>query len=198
MKRGYTLVELAIVVAIAAAIAAVILPMAIQEIKKAKISTARDEVKQLTAAVAKFWSDTGKWPNRTDPTGDVNVYVLYTGADDGPDPDLIPDNWPIDDTGNTWLEAVLDGKALNISKFLIGNPFDFPKWGGPYLATAEEEISLDPWGHSYLIQVQERENGSLRAIFVISAGPDGIIQTPRLQPIGSFSVQGDDIALLIR
>jgi len=180
------LIELVVAMAVAAIIAAVIIPTALRRMREGRVPAARRELRELAAAVHRFQSDTGRWPNRTDPDGRNDVYVLYTGT---------MDEWPLDGTGGSWMEVASFGRAGNVIGFLNGNLYGFPGWNGPYLAG--EGISLDPWGRSYLIQVQEEGDESM-AIFVISAGPDGVLQTPRLQSPESFRVEGDDIAILIK
>ena len=45
------------------------------------------------------------------------------------------------------------------------------------LARVIGDIDPDPWGNTYLVNVADR-----RRMWVISAGPDGILQTPFLSP----------------
>ncbi|RKY00617.1 hypothetical protein DRP77_11205 [Candidatus Poribacteria bacterium] len=213
-SKGYTLVELAAVTAIAAGLTAVVLPIAQQQISEAKKTQAIEEAKQLATAVMRFWSDTGSLPNDWDADGDGfetseygAVTVLYTGT--GSSNEL-----PAEDSGltNKWISGT---NKASIANYLLtnipgaSNTPGYTNWNGPYLGTAKEKVALDPWGHCYLINVQPADSISTLgddpatvsyAIFVISAGPDGIIQTNRLQAVNLFSVASgsDDIVVRIR
>lgn len=213
-SRGYTLVELAAVTAIAAGVTAAILPIAQQQISKAKKAQAIEEAKQLATAVMRFWADTGSLPNDADfdpnsPGFDQKVYVLYTGSwNDKPALD-----------GTDWAVVSAQYRASIRGYLLVNDPdtdssndndsqSTYPHWGGPYVGEAEEEVALDPWGHSYLIQVESgldpgtddpTDSDFKYAIFVISAGPDGVISTTRRQLLeDQFVVGGDDIVVRIR
>ncbi|RKY00616.1 hypothetical protein DRP77_11200 [Candidatus Poribacteria bacterium] len=193
---------MAAVTVIAAGLTAVALPIAQQQISQAKKANAVEETKQLGTAVMRFWNDTGGLPNAADIDGDGDVdvndmpiEVLFTGVYD---PVNNISTLPADSTG-TWTPATV--LKMSVMNFLVVNDPDldgFPddayaNWGGPYIGVAKEETALDPWGHSYLINVNENY-----PIIVISAGPDGRIDTSRNQPINSFTVQGDDIVVRIR
>ena len=57
-------------------------------------------------------------------------------------------------------------------------------------------IPADPWGNAYMVNVGAHISHG--AVWILSAGPDGIIETPFLQPAQSASVAGDDRALRVR
>jgi hypothetical protein len=75
-------------------------------------------------------------------------------------------------------------------------------WNGPYIG---KPAPPDPWGHAYLINT-----GFLRglpsqagrctrcAVYVISAGPNGVIETPFQQPLANANLLGDDLAVRIQ
>ena len=181
-SKGYTLVELAAVTAIAAGITAVMLPVAKDRIEKAKITNAMEEAKLLATAVINFYNDTGQLPNSD------TVKFLFTGT---------TANVPLYDTSELtsddakWPDAATNGSS--ISDWLISQPSNFAGWDGPYLTNAEADEALDPWGHAYLIQVEETtSSGDAAAIYVISAGPNGIIETSRLQEADGFSANDDN------
>jgi hypothetical protein len=54
----------------------------------------------------------------------------------------------------------------------------------------------DPWGNAYMVNVGA--HATLGVVWALSAGPDGIIETPFVQPAGSASVAGDDRAARVR
>ena len=65
---------------------------------------------------------------------------------------------------------------------------------GPYL----DSISADPWGNAFVVNINELERSSANIGFVISAGPDGALDTDKTQAkTGAFTVGDDDIAFRI-
>ncbi len=75
-------------------------------------------------------------------------------------------------------------------------------WNGPYLT---KEVPGDPWGRAYLINTAylrglppSQVRCARCAVFVLSAGPNGLIETPFEQPIANAHVFGDDLAVRIQ
>jgi type II secretory pathway pseudopilin PulG len=77
-------------------------------------------------------------------------------------------------------------------------------WNGPYLSA---ELKGDPWGQQYVINTRWLDGGSTaadsqgrprRAVFVVSPGGNGIIETPFEQPITDAKAFGDDIVIRIQ
>ena len=75
-------------------------------------------------------------------------------------------------------------------------------WNGPYLT---KDVTGDPWGRAYLINTAflrglppSKQRCARCAVFVISAGPNGLIETPFQQPIANANVFGDDLAVRIQ
>ena len=186
-KKGYTLVEVAAVVAVTATLAAVVVPVALDKVSKSKEATAADDVKALASAVAGFFGDTGVWPARLGGT-DNYLYKLRTGNS--------ASNDPTDSTsGNEWT---CDADRQDFAQYHLvinkpqGSGTAYDNWAGPYAESLMEK--KDPWGHNYFIWVKgmwksdEDDFG-----WVISAGPDGILQTSTTDD----ATAGDDIGVAI-
>jgi hypothetical protein len=61
------------------------------------------------------------------------------------------------------------------------------------LASVVRLPQVDPWGNTYLVNFGAARTGG--AIWVLSAGPDGVIDTPFDVPLPHASVRGDDVAV---
>lgn len=91
-----------------------------------------------------------------------------------------------------------DGRdAQDLAAHLVSNEAGYPtaaagsRWRGPYM----EKLSADPWGWRYGVNVALLESARGHAVIVISAGPNGIIETP-YEAVG-LKTGGDDIVGLI-
>lgn len=108
----------------------------------------------------------------------------------------------------TWVEGATGGLddhlVTNRQGYRFRRPGEYGGWNGPYLSA---EIKGDPWGNRYLINTEWLDGGSTaadsngnprRAVFVISAGNNGVIETPFDQPITDARPYGDDIVVRIQ
>ena len=77
-EKGFTLIEVVVVVAVIAILAAVLTPYITKYIDDSKIAKARNEVQVVAAAVTNAYKDLGRWPNRNTAAADYGG--LYTGA----------------------------------------------------------------------------------------------------------------------
>jgi len=79
-------------------------------------------------------------------------------------------------------------------------------WRGPYIVTSTGKSAIDDlptlidaWGREILIQFPtEAGFDSEEYARLISAGPDGVVQTPSSQAMPSLASRGDDILLFLR
>ena len=107
-----------------------------------------------------------------------------------------------------WREiaaSALDDVLINNrSGYRYRRPGEYGGWNGPYISG---EVKGDPWGNQYLINSQWLDGGSStadasgrprRAVFVVSAGADGVIDTPFEQSIVEARAYGDDIVTRIQ
>lgn len=163
-------------------------PVMAAEQADAKLVRAQADMKNIQAALDRFKSDYTLWPNRVDGAVPATntVEVLFSEGN------VItsPGTWPVD---NPLVYKQLVG-------YFVDNDRNYPakKWKGPYL-----KETADPWGNTYLVGVKNLENSL--PVWIISAGPDGILQTPidspvcmdgrSLDPGTGLATFGDDICL---
>jgi len=208
-KKGYTLIEVAAVVAVTSTITAVAVPIVVDMKDRNKLSAAREECQKIAGAIADFVHDTGQWPAYYG-TGTGSTYlnywhVLRTGAETG---NLGTGHDPVN-AATLWNEAdpakidllenhlvkdcprgTCPGAYLNTVKLA---------WKGPYSESFIKKT--DPWGNNYLVYVKamytpttETTGGENKQYgWIISAGPNGTLET---DVIHSY-LQGDDIGVML-
>ncbi|MCQ4573770.1 MAG: prepilin-type N-terminal cleavage/methylation domain-containing protein [Candidatus Brocadiales bacterium] len=204
-RKGFTLPEVAAVVAITATLAAVVVPVAIDQIESARVAKAKQDVDGISAAISLFHKDTGTWPTRTGETSPTGVEVLRSGSVDAnfnlfattglggnvQDPDA-------GDAGATWGGSTTEVQAL-VNHLTIDNPGGTTatpngfyiaadvNWAGPYMA----QVFNDPWGRNYLIYANaftNRTTGTgvglvFNYVWIISGGPNETLETGVNSPI---------------
>lgn len=101
-------------------------------------------------------------------------------------------------------DALDDYLRTNRRGYRYRRPGEYGGWNGPYVSA---EIQGDPWGKQYMINSQfldgsasaaDADGKPRRAVFVVSAGADGVIDTPFEQPIVDARAYGDDITIRIQ
>jgi prepilin-type N-terminal cleavage/methylation domain-containing protein len=218
--KGFTLLEIIVVLAVIGALAAMLAPVVFRYIDDAKRAQAQADVQKLAEAINQMYKDTGRWPFFKDATGKA----VYTS---GTDAALLSSNVactggaatcdttvPTDTTtGGLW--KLTGGSASltdNLSDQLIFNtPFGSAlkqyaltggkAWKGPYLAT---NPAVDPWGRSYLVNVVNadpaKEGFTTQAwVIAISAGSNGTLETDPTQLLSTDPVvSGDDIVARVK
>lgn len=194
-NSGFTLVEVVVVVAVIAILAAVLTPYITKYIDDSKVAKARSEAQVISAALANFYKDIGQWPHN--PRTDAGAAVFYTG---GSAPAL-PNTYPNFVTGTA--AAGWDVNPALIDTQLVTNTAGWPtsgepRWNGPYASV----LPLDPWGRPYLVYVPAIASGNLAPIWIVSAGPDGMMNsTPTATSIVNGidnGVTNDDIGIRLR
>jgi type II secretory pathway pseudopilin PulG len=99
----------------------------------------------------------------------------------------------------------LDDHLMNNRRgYRVRRSGDYGGWNGPYISA---EVKGDPWGRQFLINSQWLDGGAStadalgrirRAVFVVSAGADGVIDTPFEQSVVDARAYGDDIVIRIQ
>ncbi len=197
MKRGFTLIEIVIVLAVIAVLVAFLIPTMWGHSEKSRILRATNDCKTLAEAIMNFYQDTRAWPVYsatpvTDPSK-ATINVLFT---DGTEAGL--------GSGITgWTSGTRSALQDHLEKGLISEGQPYPTappfaWKGPYLT----DFKSDPWGSKYYINATYLRPGSANnAVWVLSAGPNNLIETDFTQAVSGATAPtlgGDDIGYRIK
>jgi type II secretory pathway pseudopilin PulG len=181
--------EMVVVLAVIAILAAILTPIINSYVDRARLNAASGDVKNIAAAIIQFNTDTRLWP-------------IYTGTFttlSGPSYDVLrsPGTTAVVGTGSGWdagslttgdLDDALNTNAMGLTT--TGRT----AWKGAYL-----DLGADPWGTSYYLNAAALRPTSTNASFVVSAGPNQVLDTVMNQPrSGALTIGGDDIVQRIR
>ena len=182
-QRGFTILEITIVAAVVAILAAILTPIAVNMMDKADITRAQADINAIITAIENFKADTKEYPTRNSSGTSGWASVLYTGG-----------SWP---GGATFASGVNYGSNIDRfwNHFIINGSTRYPVWNnatligwhGPYL----DSDRLDPWGHPYIICTSAFNSpGTTYYAWALSAGPNGQFQT---DDQNTTVLNGDDI-----
>jgi prepilin-type N-terminal cleavage/methylation domain-containing protein len=189
-SKGFTLLEVVMVLAVVGILSALLVPMMTGYINDSKVERARADVKVIATAIQSFNKSVGEWPvwvSGTLTKKSDSAYDLLAGSK-GLEPSVeVGVTFPFDNDGT-------------IDEQLISNVPGYPElginrvWDGPYL----ERLKSDPWGNKYYVVVKYLWNEEKNACFVLSSGPDKILSTDFEQSVKTFVIGGDDIVFRIK
>jgi prepilin-type N-terminal cleavage/methylation domain-containing protein len=186
-NKGFTLIELAVVLAIIAILAAILTPLVTSYIEESRVTRAATDARAIAQAFRLHFRDTAKYPIFETSTDTIAVEPVLVSA--GNFPAVGSSGWDVTTTAsiNTYLNE--NQLGLDTSGNFTGGRVAYR---GPYLET----IVSDPWGNAFLINATDLESGDTNLGYVISAGPDGVLDTGVAQT-AAFSAAGDDIVFRI-
>jgi type II secretory pathway pseudopilin PulG len=196
-RQGLSLIELTVVLAVAVTIALILTPSISSLLADSRVERARSDCGLIAEALARFYNDNGTLPIwkqvQTAQRPGILVDVLLTA---GTPLAIQP--------GSRWTT----GNADTLARQLIWNAPKYPRptlalklgWAGPYLSVIP---GPDPWGHPYLVNVgavaaDAAPNRVPNAMWVLSPGPNGRVDTTFVQPAARASLGGDDIGMRIQ
>jgi general secretion pathway protein G len=148
-------------------------------------------VRTIADAIKLYNRDTGRFPiyaNNTGYSSDTAASVEI-GSSTGSNPSA-GSGWTIT-LGTTSLELYMNNDYTGVGTA------SFPKAGfrGPYIRT----VDSDPWGNKYLLNATDLERGSANHAYVLSAGPNGVVETTRdVATTANLTAGGDDIIGVIK
>lgn len=211
--RGFTLIEILVAIAILAVMAAIVTPFVTQYVGESDLSRAEADVRSLATQVGNFHRDVAHGPV-FNTAGDLQARnpeiealfgpgtppPLASGVSGWPSSGGVFDNTEGDDED---ADAIVDqlmnnedgsGSAIYPTTDPDAKPTQRLIWQGPYI----DGVNDDPWGNAYLITVKGLWPGEDLAVFAVSAGVNGTLETDGNQPAaGELTVGGDDHAFRI-
>jgi len=193
-QSGFTLIEMVVVLAVVAILAAIMTPTIMKNIDDSKMARANNEVQVIAAALASCYKDLGFWPRSSDHANAAtrnNLVLLYSAQGDVATSSL--------GQANPWISTTATAGTLESQ--LIANPgyttTGERRWAGPYIA----EIKADPWGNRYAVNVGQMATtgAAAQAVWVYCTGPDKIANTDSTQLLtASPALANDDIGVRLR
>ena len=191
--KGFTLIELAVVLAIIAVLAAVLTPMVMNYTEQGRVARAQADVRTIADAVRLYQRDTGRWPVYDSSATYTSATAAATviGSSQGSNPANGTATWNVAGViGTTSLELFLNNNYSSVPT----NAFPKTRFNGPYLGT----VDSDPWGNKYLL-TSGNLAGSANHVYAISAGPNGVLDTTLNVPVANtLTPGGDDLISMIR
>ena len=206
--------EIVITLAVVAALAAAMVPLAFSYLRDAKKTQAQHDANQIASAIGQFFNDVGRPPYKNiastplkipaKETNDFDCLVGSVGADFTTDTDGT--------TSDTWTSAggiqcqSGSAKVDTIENHLITNTpggsatknyttSGISAWEGPYLPS----VPADPWGNKYLVNIGKADPSAGKAVWVISGGSNGQLETSSDgSASGTLTPGGDDIVARIK
>jgi len=192
-SRGFTLIELAVVLAIIAVLAAVLTPMVTGYIDQARVARATADVRSIADAARLYQRDVGEfpiWANTTEYNGGSGTPSGVIAGAVGTNPTDNGSNY-LSSVGASSLESYMNANTLSrATTGAVGKTV----FRGPYIGN----LDSDPWGRKYFLTGANLKTGAANWGFVISAGPDNTFDTTLNQAkTAAFAVGDDDIVAVI-
>lgn len=200
-QRGFTLLEITIVVAVMAILGLILAPSIVSFLNQSRLARAENDVRAIADAVVEFVRDNGFHPQWADGQRSVRIQLLVSPgaageAQPGAEPWLNTQPGSIDLISN---QLVNNRPSFGATGYPLKTALSGTGWNGPYLVS---HLPEDPWGNRYVINVEHLSNSinameadgvqKKRAVWVLSAGPDGVFDTA--YPTSSSQLRGNAAA----
>jgi general secretion pathway protein G len=178
-NKGFTLIEVVVVVTILVLLAGVLVPIVSNEVSTARNTRAQTDLKAAAEGFTRYFAHTGAWPSqgawdaskssKGDLTGYTCLYENVHKRKGWSGPYL---NTGVKDGSGAWSIAVADA--------------------------AGNRGLVDPWGNVYKIYVYGRnaDMGPGGGMVMLSAGENGVVDTKKEQ-ITAGEAKGDDVLQVV-
>ena len=202
-SRGFTLIELTVVLAVIVTLALILTPSITNFISDSRVARTRTDTQTVASSIVQFYKDNGFFPqwslaNAGGPGTNASKVDLLVS----------PGNVPAVPAPTTWSSGTTDNLAdqlmTNAPTYTLKSATAQFGWNGPYLSST---IGADAWNNRYAVNVglidatlgtQTADGNTKSAVWVISAGPNGQLETAYAQPLTAAFVGGDDIAIRVQ
>jgi len=193
-SKGFTLIELAVVLAIIAVLAAVLTPMVTGYLDQARVARAQADARTIADSIKLYQRDTGRWPvyaTSGDYPNTIGGSKALIGSNTGSNPQNGNATWSVSTiVASSSLEVYINGNLTGLS----ANAFPKAGFRGPYIGS----LDSDPWGNKYILTASDLAGTTFHG-YVISAGPNGVMDTTMDQPVtGQFTAGSDDVVAVIK
>lgn len=222
-EAGLSLLEVTVVLATVVLLAGMMVPTVDRFIRDSRLAIAMNDVRTIAGCIVDFYLDTGHYPVTRDSIGGGPGHDFFDLLASGGEVPVLDEKRRVAVMG--WASQNIDFMEnhliYNRPNYRLKVTGVRPGWDGPY---AMNYNNSDPWGNRYMVNVicfvhsgtePLRSEGAARgrgyqdsagatgrspahAVFVLSAGPDGVIQTPFEQPVTEARLYGDDIGMRLR
>lgn len=183
------------VLAVVAALSAILVPMVTGYVQDSRRQRSLGDLRAIGDAMDAVHRDLGDFPIFRD-GGDLTLdasstYAVLEGVGETP---TLNSSWSDNYNNGNQVVGPLSGQLIeNGPSYSTQGRF---AWRGPYL----DDLAPDPWGRAYLINSENLMPNQDEAGYVLSAGPNGEVETDFEigRTSGSVTPGGDDLLVRIR
>lgn len=205
--------EIVVVLAVMGALLAALAPAAFTYLRDARVTQAQNDANRIAEAIGKFLQDVGIPPyknNTSSPksqvkqAGDFDCLIGNDGLEHTTTTDeTTGDSWTSSggvqcQSGSTTRDTLENHLITNTPGGSATKAYGTTgktAWKGPYVPS----IPQDPWGNKYIVNIGKIDPSVNKAVWVISSGPDGNLETAAdANAASSFTAGGDDIIARVK
>ena len=200
-SRGFTLIELTVVLAVIVTLALILTPSISNFINDSRTARTRADAQTIVSAIVQFEKDNGFFPR----------WKVAVGGGPGTaanklDLLISPGNTPMESPQTLWTTAIAVKTDTLANQLMTNAPGYPPKtgsspfgWNGPYLSSA---IGSDAWNNRYMVNIGLADStvgaAGKNAVWVVSAGPNGVLETGYSVAVTAATLGGDDIGVRLQ
>jgi prepilin-type N-terminal cleavage/methylation domain-containing protein len=185
--QGFTLIEIIVILAVISILVAIMTPTVLKYIQEAQLNRAEEDVKIINAALNDLIKDTGQYPgskaSQNFICGDGTIATAgATGwAASSAVCSSLTNHLVINDPDDDGTAGEANDDYRTSGKF---------SYKGPYA----QSLNQDPWGNAYEVNASTLVGGNTSPTWIISAGPDGTLDTATT----ATTLSNDDIGVRIK
>lgn len=199
--NGLTLIQLVLAQLALLSLALALPAWLAVRVNQARIARAQGEAQSIAQAIERFERDFGflpAWVRADDAArgSETDAVDILVGAGEIPKIGPAADGWTSGRVEMLRNQLIDNGPGYGVS-----SGGGVAAWRGPYITAPP---NVDPWQNRYMVNVgaaasrQGAASTGSYTLVVVSAGPNGIMETVYSQAPEQFHVGGDDIVVKIR